>query len=137
MRVAYVSCSDIKGSKKFDDLICVVNVIVTFTKFHLCIEAVNETENKLVIRSLGSTHSRDSGTYGPDEKAKEVFKTGGKIDKEKRGYFGLSSTLTFPCSDFARPTTLCDWLAKLAPLFQPMRGKSKPVVTCSHAFSRA
>ena len=32
-------------------------------------------------------------------------------------------------------TTLCDWLAKLVPLSQPMR--TKPTVTHSHSFSRA
>ena len=34
-------------------------------------------------------------------------------------------------------TTLCDWLAKLAPFSQPMRSKTKTNLTCLHAFSRA
>ena len=36
-------------------------------------------------------------------------------------------------------TTLCDWLAKFAPLFQPMRSKTTTTVRVSrsHAFSRA
>ena len=32
---------------------------------------------------------------------------------------------------------LCDWLAKLAPLSQPMRSKTKTTATCSPSFSRA
>ena len=34
-------------------------------------------------------------------------------------------------------TTLNDWLKKLAPLTQPIRNKTKPIVTCSRKFSRA
>ena len=34
-------------------------------------------------------------------------------------------------------TALSDWLKKLAPLFHPIRSKTKPVVTHSHLFSRA
>ena len=32
---------------------------------------------------------------------------------------------------------LCDWIENLAPLSRPIRSKPKPIVTRSHAFSRA
>ena len=34
-------------------------------------------------------------------------------------------------------TTLRDWLKKIAPFFHPSEVKPKPIVTRSHAFSRA
>ena len=40
------------------------------------------------------------------------------------------------CFGFALNTSQCDWLAKLAPLYEPMGSQTKPIVTCSHAFSR-
>ena len=33
--------------------------------------------------------------------------------------------------------TVCNWLKNLAPLSQPIKVKPKPIVTYSHAFSRA
>ena len=33
--------------------------------------------------------------------------------------------------------SFCDWPAKLTPLFQPMRRKTKSIATCTRAFSRA
>ena len=33
--------------------------------------------------------------------------------------------------------TLCDWLKRLAPVFQPMRRKTKPSAPCTRDFSRA
>ena len=34
-------------------------------------------------------------------------------------------------------TTLSDWLKRLPPVFQPMRGKPKPIAPCTRDFSRA
>ena len=33
--------------------------------------------------------------------------------------------------------TLRDWLKRLAPVFQPMRSKTKPIAPCTRDFSRA
>ena len=33
--------------------------------------------------------------------------------------------------------TLSDWLKRLAPAFQPMRNKTKPIAPCTRDFSRA
>ena len=33
--------------------------------------------------------------------------------------------------------TLSDWLKRLAPVFQPMRSKTKPIAPCTRDFSRA
>ena len=33
--------------------------------------------------------------------------------------------------------TLSDWLKRLAPVFQPMKAKPKPIAPCTRDFSRA
>ena len=56
-------------------------------------------------------------------------------------FFHLSGLQLSIESIFANALVLhrytCDWLKNVAPLSHPIRSKTKPIITCSHAFSRA
>ena len=45
--------------------------------------------------------------------------------------------MTVECTYVIAIATLSDWLKRLAPVFQPMRTKPKPIAPCARDFSRA
>ena len=45
--------------------------------------------------------------------------------------------MTVESNDEIAIATLSDWLKRLAPVFQPMRAKPKPIAPCTRDFSRA
>ena len=62
----------------------------------------------------------------------------GRMHKGSWIWFCSVERFSFECRKvigFAS-TTLHDWLRKLAPLFHPIRSKTKTIVTRSHTFSR-